>query len=64
MLQRDFVVVSKGLRGKGKKPCVVLETEDGEKLTIFLESEQLLNKFQIRAEFTLKLVEGEQSKLG
>ena len=64
LLQRDFVVISKGLRGKGKKPCVIFESEDGEKLTLFLENEDLLDEFDIRQEFTFKLVKGEQEKLG
>lgn len=65
MLQRDFKVVSKGLKGKkNQTPFVILQTLEGEKLMLHLESKQQLNQFEIDQEFTVKIVEGEQQSLG
>jgi len=64
MLQRDFKVVSKGLKGKDETPFVTMVTVEGEKLTLYLESKQQLDQFEIDQEFTVKIVEGEQRKLG
>jgi hypothetical protein len=64
-LQRDFKVVSKGLKGKkNQTPFVTLQTLEGEKLTLHLESKQLLDEFEIDQAFTVKIVEGEQQQLG
>jgi hypothetical protein len=63
-LQRDFTVVSKGIKGKNKTPFVTLQTLEGEKLTIHLENKQQLDEFQIQQDFTVKIVEGEQQQLG
>jgi len=64
-LQRDFKVVSKGLKGKkNQTPFVTFQTLEGEKLTLHLESKQLLDEFEIDQAFTVKIVEGEQQQLG
>jgi hypothetical protein len=63
-LQRDFKVVSKGLKGKNHTPYIVLQTLEGEKLTLHLESKTQLDEFEIDQEFTVKIVEGEQQSLG
>jgi len=64
-LQRDFKVVSKGLKGKkNQTPFVTLQTLEGEKLTLHLESKQQLDQFEIDQAFTVKIVEGEQQQLG
>jgi len=65
LLQRDFKVVSKGLKGKkNQTPFVTLSTLEGEKLTLHLESTAQLAQFEIGEEFTVKIVEGEQQQLG
>ena len=64
-MQRDFKVVSKGLKGKkNQTPFVALQTLEGEKLTLHLESKQQLDQFEIDQAFTVKIVEGEQQQLG
>ena len=63
-MQRDFKVVSKGLKGKNKTPFVTLQTLEGEKLTLHLESKTQLDQFEVDQEFTVKIVEGEQQSLG
>ena len=64
-MQRDFKVVSKGLKGKkNQTPFVTLQTLEGEKLTLHLESKQQLDEFEIDQAFTVKIVEGEQQQLG
>lgn len=64
VLHRDFKVSSKGMKGKHHNiPFVSLSTEEGEKLTLTLESPQLLKNFEIDQEFTVKIAEGEQTKL-
>jgi hypothetical protein len=63
-VQRDFKVSSKGMKGKHHNiPFVSLSTEEGEKLTLNLESPQMLKDFEIDQEFTVKIVEGAQKKL-
>jgi hypothetical protein len=51
---------------KGKHhniPFVTMATDEGEKLTLNLESAQMLKNFEIDQEFTIKIVEGAQKKL-
>lgn len=63
-LQRDFKVSSKGMKGKHRdKPYVELATSEAERLTLHLESPQMLSQFEIGQEFTIKIAEGEQTKL-
>jgi len=63
-MQRDFKVVSKGLKGKNETPFVILVSLENEKLILYLESPAQLTQFEIDQEFTVKIVEGEQQKLG
>jgi hypothetical protein len=63
MLQRDFRVVSKALKGKGRDPTIILENGDGEKLTLKLEDEVHLKSFEINQAFTVKLVKAEQQHI-
>ena len=64
VLQRDFKVSSKGMKGKHKdKPFVELATAEAEKLVIHLESPMMLKQYEIGQEFTVKIGEAEQSKL-
>jgi len=63
-MQRDFKVVSKGVKGKNKTPFATLVSLEGEKLTLYLESPAQLAQFEIDQEFTVKIVEGAQQKLG
>jgi hypothetical protein len=63
-LERDFKVSSKGLKGKHhEQPFVTMTNDDGEKLELRLEAKQLLEKYEIEQEFTVKIVEGAQKKL-
>jgi hypothetical protein len=64
MIDRDFKVTSKGMKGKHHNiPFIQLSTDEGEKLTLNLESPMLLRNFEIDQEFTIKIVEGAQKKL-
>lgn len=63
-MERDFKVSSKGMKGKHHNiPFVTMATDEGEKLTLNLESAQMLKNFEIDQEFTIKIVEGAQKKL-
>lgn len=62
-MQRDFTVVSKGKKRRTHKPFITLETEEGEKLTLYLEGPEQLDQFEIDEVYTVKIVEGEQKKL-
>jgi hypothetical protein len=65
MIDRDFKVSAKGLKGKSHdKPFVVLANKDGERFEIHLETKQMLDQFQIDEEFTVRIGEGAQTKLG
>jgi hypothetical protein len=51
---------------KGKHhniPFVTMNTDEGEKLTLNLESPLMLKDFEIDQEFTIKIGEGAQKKL-
>jgi hypothetical protein len=63
-MQRDFKVVSKGLKGKNETPFVILVSLEDEELILYLESPAQLTQFEIDQEFTVKIVEGAQQKLG
>lgn len=64
VLQRDFKVSSKGMKGKHHNiPFVTMSTDEGEKLTLNLDSPQLLKDFEIDQEFAVKIGEGAQTKL-
>jgi len=63
-LQRDFKVASKGLKGKHHTPFVTLQTIEGEKLTLHLDVKLQLDQFEIDQQFTVKIVEGEQQRIG
>lgn len=64
-MERDFKVSSKGLKGKHHDvPFVTLRSELGESLTLHLEGPSMLKNFEIDQEFTIKIVEGAQRKLG
>lgn len=63
MIERDFTVTSKGVKGKHQTPYVTFQNADGEKLTIHFESKQNLDDFQIDQEVTIKIVEGVQQKI-
>jgi hypothetical protein len=62
MLQRDFKVVSKGLKGKHQTPFVTLITAEGDKLTLHFEDKRQLDNFQIEQIFTVKILQ-EQTTL-
>jgi len=63
-LDRDFKVSSKGMKGKHHNiPFVAMSTDEGEKLTLNLESPMMLKNFEIDQEFTIKILEGAQKKL-
>jgi hypothetical protein len=62
-LERDFKVSSKGMKKKHTVPFVTLETTEGERLTLHLEAPSMLKNFEIDQEFTIKILEGEQTKL-
>jgi hypothetical protein len=63
VLQRDFKVSSKGMKGKHKdKPFVELSAGP-EKLVIHLESPMMLKQYEIGQEFSIKISEGEQTQL-
>jgi hypothetical protein len=64
VLQRDFKVSSKGMKGKHKdKPFVEMATAEAEKLVIHLESVMMLKEYEIGQEFSVKILEGEQTRL-
>jgi len=64
LLDRDFKVSSKGMKGKHHNiPFVTMNTDEGEKLTLNLESPLMLKDFEIDQEFTIKIGEGAQKKL-
>ena len=64
VLERDFKVSSKGMKGKHhEQPFVTMTNEDGEKLELRLEGKELLDNYHIEAEFTVKIGEGAQKKL-
>jgi len=63
VLQRDFKVINIGLKGKAKTPTVVLETRDGEKLTLKFESKFELAPYELDQVFTVKISKGEQVRL-
>jgi hypothetical protein len=62
VLQRDFQVVTKGLKGKNQTPYITLKTAEGEKLTLHLLDKRQLDNFQIEEVFTVKIVQ-EQTTL-
>lgn len=63
MLQREFKVISKGLKGKNKDtPFIKLVTEYGETMTLHLTDRRELNEYHIEEVFTVKMVQ-EQQKL-
>lgn len=63
MIDRDFKVVSKGLKGSKKDtPFVLLVTEYGEKLTLHLADRKALQNWHIEEIFTIKIVK-EQNTL-
>ena len=55
-MQRDFKVVSKGLKGKHLIPFVTLITAEGDKLTLHLVDKLQLADFQIEQIFSVKIV--------
>ena len=62
-MQRDFKVISKGLKGKNKDtPFVSLVSEYGEKLILHLPDRKQLNDFHIEQIFTVKITQ-EQNTL-
>jgi hypothetical protein len=63
-LQRFFVVVAKGKKGKQKTPFLQLQTDAGEKLIVHLASVSELADFNIDDEFAVVIGGGsKQSKL-
>lgn len=61
-MQRDFKVVSKGLKGRNRDtPFVKLVTEYGESLTLHLPDRKSLNEFHIEEVFTVKIVQEQQT---
>jgi hypothetical protein len=63
LLQRDFKVIDISLKGKAKTPTMVLETRDGERLTLKFDNKLELAPYQLDQEFTVKISKGEQIKL-
>lgn len=63
MQQRDFKVISIGLKGKAKTPTVTLESMNGDKLVLKLEDKLQLAPFEIDAEYTIEVVLSAQRKL-
>jgi hypothetical protein len=63
MLQRDFKVIDIGLKGKAKTPTIVLESRDGEKLTLKFDDRFQLAPYELDQTFTVKISKGEQVKL-
>jgi len=61
-VQRDFKVLSKGLKGRHQTPFVTLKTVEGEKLTLHFEDKRQLDDFQIEQIFTVKIIQ-EQTTL-
>ena len=62
-MQRDFKVLSKGLKGRNRDtPFVVLVSEYGEKLVIHVADRKTLNEYHIEEIFTLELTK-EQTTL-
>jgi hypothetical protein len=52
------------MKGKHRdKPYVELATSEAERLILHLESAQMLSMFEIGQEFSVKILEGEQTKL-
>jgi len=51
------------MKKKHTVPFVTLETTEGERLTLHLEAPSMLKNFEIDQEFTIKILEGEQTKL-
>jgi hypothetical protein len=52
------------MKGKHRdKPYVELATSEPERLTLRLESAQMLSQFEIGQEFSVKIGEGAQTKL-
>lgn len=62
MLERDFQVVTKGLKGKNQTPYITLKTAEAEKLTLHLLDKRQLDNFEIEQMFTVKIVQ-EQATL-
>lgn len=62
MLQRDFKVITKGLKGKNQTPYATLKTAEAEKLTLHLLDKRQLDDFQIEQVFTVKILQ-EQTTL-
>lgn len=62
-MQRDFKVIEIGLKGKAKTPTVVLQTHDGEKLTLKFEHRLELAPYELEQVFTVKISKGEQARL-
>ena len=62
-MQRDFKVLSKGLKGRNRDtPFVVLVSEYGEKLIIHVPDRKTLNDYHIEEIFTVNVTK-EQTKL-
>ena len=63
-MQRDFKVVSKGLKGKHQIPFVVLVTAEGDKLTLHFLDKKQLDNFRIEQIFTVKIVKEQTTLAG
>lgn len=63
IVERDFKVTGKQLKGKAKEPTVTLESGNGEKLTLKLEDPLHLESFSFNQAFTVKLCKTSQQPL-
>jgi hypothetical protein len=64
VLQRFFVVMAKGKKGKHRTPFLQLETAEGEKLVLHLSSPSELSAYNIDDSFTVVVGGGlKQAKL-
>jgi len=61
-VQRDFKVVSKGLKGKHDTPFIKLVSEYGDKIVWHFQDRKELNNFHIEEIFTVEIVK-EQTTL-
>lgn len=54
-MERDFRVVSKGLKGKHDTPLIKLISEYGDKITFHLSDRKKLNNYHIEQIFTVEM---------
>lgn len=60
-IERTFSVIKKELKGKAKTPCITMKSDDGDKLTLQLESRDHLANFVINQLWQIRIANEQQT---